>query len=259
MKLLFLVLIALIYLFLLAPLLIVVAVSFGADSAVAFPPRALSLRWYAAAFQSSLFRQALISSIVIGAFSALASTVLGLGAATAIMRMRAAWRATLETIFLSPLVVPGVLFGIALLAASAQIGLRASWTKLLLAHIVITLPYAVRMILTSYARLDPTYQEAAATLGASAFETFRYVTLPMIRPGIIAGALFGFVISFDNVPVSIFLVDAYMTTIPIAIMSYLEYNFDPSVSAISSIIIVSMLGIALVLERIIGLQRTLGS
>ena len=259
MKASFLVLIALIYIFLLAPLLIVVAVSFGADSSVTFPPRALSLHWYAMAFQSNMFRQALINSIVIGAFSALASTVLGLGAATAITQMQARWRAMLEAIFLSPLVVPGVLFGIALLATSAQVGLRASWTKLLLAHIVITLPYAVRMILTGYARLDPTYQQASATLGASSFETFRYVTLPMIKPGIIAGALFGFVISFDNVPVSIFLVDADTTTIPIAIMSYLEYNFDPSVSAISSIIIVSMIGIALVLERIVGLRRTLGS
>jgi putative spermidine/putrescine transport system permease protein len=259
MKASFLVLIALIYIFLLSPLLIVVAVSFGADSSVTFPPRALSLHWYAMAFQSNLFRQALINSIVIGMFSALASTLLGLGAATAIIRMQARWRATLEAIFLSPLVVPGVLFGIALLAASAQVGLRASWTKLLLAHIVITLPYTVRMIVTSYARLDPTYQQASATLGASSFETFRYITLPMIKPGIIAGALFGFVISFDNVPVSIFLVDADTTTIPIAIMSYLEYNFDPSVSAISSIIIVSMIGIAVVLERVVGLRRTLGS
>lgn len=259
MRVFFLVVIASIFAFLLAPLAIVVAVSFGADSSVTFPPRSLSLHWYAVAFQSKLFRQALINSMLIGASCAVASTLLGLCAATAISRMEFRGRAALEAVFLSPLVVPGVLLGIALLAASAQVGLRVSWVKLLLAHIVITLPYAVRMILASYARLDRTYEQAAATLGATSFETFRYVVLPMIRPGIVAGALFGFVISFDNVPVSIFLVDADTTTIPIAIMSYLEYNFDPSVSAISSMLIVSMLAIALALERVAGLRRTLGA
>jgi putative spermidine/putrescine transport system permease protein len=258
MRPLFFLLIAAIFVFLLAPLVIVVMVSFGADSAVTFPPRALSLHWYAAALQSTLFRQALINSAAIGVVSALASTLLGLGAATAIIQLAPRPRAVLEAIFLSPLVVPGVLLGIALLAASAQIGLRASWAKLVLAHIVVTLPYAVRMILTSYARLDATFAQASATLGASELETFWHVTLPMIRPGIIAGFLFGFVVSFDNVPVSVFLVDADRTTIPIAIMSYLEYNFDPSVSAISSIIIVSMLGVALLLERIVGVRRSLG-
>ncbi|HVT30555.1 MAG TPA: ABC transporter permease [Lacipirellulaceae bacterium] len=259
MKTLFLILIALIFTFLLAPLVIVVAVSFGAEPSVSFPPKALSLHWYAQAFELKLFRQGLLNSVVIGGLAASASALLGLGAATAIARLKFRGRAALEAVFLSPLIVPGVLFGIALLAASAQIGLHASWVKLVLAHIVITLPYAVRMILTSYARFDTTYEEAAATLGASAFQTFCYVTLPMIRPGLIAGALFGFVISFDNVPVSIFLVDADTTTIPIAIMSYLEYNFDPSVAAISSVLIVSMLGIALALERIVGLRKTLGT
>jgi putative spermidine/putrescine transport system permease protein len=259
MKVLFLILIALIFTFLLVPLLIVVAVSFGADSTIAFPPKTLSLHWYAHAFKLDLFRQGLINSIVIGALAAFASTLLGLGAAMGIARVEIRGRAALEAAFLSPLVVPGVLLGIALLAAATEAGLRMSWIKLLLAHIVITLPYAVRMILTSYVRFDVTYEQVAATLGATPFETFRYVILPMIRPGVIAGALFCFVISFDNVPVSMFLADANTTTIPIAVMSYLEYNFDPSVAAISSVLIVSMLSIALTLERIVGLRRTLGA
>ena len=123
---------------------------------------------------------------------------------------------------------------------------------------LITFPFSVRTILASMARLDATLEEAAETLGASPVQVFWRVTLPLIRPGIAAGAIFSFVMSFDNIPVSIFLVGGQTTTIPIAIISYLEYNFDPSIASVSSILIVASLSLALLLERVFGLRRAMG-
>lgn len=145
-----------------------------------------------------------------------------------------------------------------MLASFAAVGLRDAPLRLLLAHVVITFPFSVRTILASMARLDPALEEAAGTLGASPVQVFWRVTFPLIQPGIAAGAIFAFVMSFDNIPVSVFLVGAQTTTIPIAIMSYLEYNFDPSIASVSSILIVISLGLALLLERIFGLRRVMG-
>jgi putative spermidine/putrescine transport system permease protein len=255
----FAVLVAAVFAFLLSPLLVVLAVSFTATTVPDFPPQGLSLRWYAQALRLDLFRNGLVVSVLLGVAAAAVSSLLGVAAALAVARARFRGRAAIEAALLSPLVVPGIVIGIALLAFFAQVGLRSAPWRLMLAHALITLPYCARTTMVSLARLDPTYEQAAETLGASRRQVLRHVTLPLIRPGIVAGALFAFVISFDNVPVSIFLVDAETTTLPLAIISYLEYNFDPSVAAISSVLIVAMLGLAFLLERIAGLRRVLGS
>ena len=250
-------LIAAIYLFLLAPLVVVLAVSFTATNVPDFPPSAVSLRWYGQALASELFRTALLTSVLLGLAAAAVSSVIGTAAALAIARHRFPGRAVIEALLLSPLVVPGVMLGIALLIAYAAWGLREAGLRLLLAHVLLTLPYCTRTAMVSLARLPPDFEQAAETLGAGRWQVFWHITLPLIRPGILAGALFSFVVSFDNVPVSIFLVGSEGTTLPLAIISYLEYNFDPSVAAVSSMLIVSMLGMAIVLERVSGLRRVL--
>ena len=186
------------------------------------------------------------------------SVPLGLAASVGIARGDFPGRNALQSFFLAPIVTPGIVVGIALLASFAAVGLRDAPLRLLLAHVVITFPFSVRTILASMARLDPALEEAAGTLGASPVQVFWRVTFPLIQPGIAAGAIFAFVMSFDNIPVSVFLVGAQTTTIPIAIMSYLEYNFDPSIASVSSILIVISLGLALLLERIFGLRRVMG-
>lgn len=251
----FLVLIAAIYVFLLLPLLVVVTVSFSDGSVATFPPSSLSLRWYARALTLDLFVNGLVNSVALGAVAAVASTALGTAAALALARSRLPAAEAVQAFFLSPLVVPGVVVGIALLATCAAVGLRDAPTRLAIAHVVVCVPYSVRTVLASLARLDVSLEEAALTLGADPWRTFWGVTLPMIRPGIAAGAIFAFVISFDNVPVSVFLADARTTTLPLAIISYLEYNFDPSVAAISSVMIFFALGTAVALDRLFGLRR----
>jgi putative spermidine/putrescine transport system permease protein len=251
--------VGLVFVFLLCPLVIVVAVSFGPDTVVHFPPSGFSLRWYVQALRSDLFRNALIDSVALGVGAAAVSTVLGTAAAVALDGARFPGKAVLDALLQSPLVVPGIVLGIALLAAFAGVGLRDAWWRLVLGHVVLTLPYCVRTVAVSLQRLDPALPQAAETLGASPRQIFFEVTMPLIRPGMVAGALFAFVMSFDNVPVSVFLADASTTTLPLAIISYLEYNFDPSVAAISSLVIVVMLLLAVALERLAGLRRVIAS
>jgi putative spermidine/putrescine transport system permease protein len=145
--------------------------------------------------------------------------------------------------------------GIALLVAFSAISFRDAPLRLLAAHCLIALPYTTRTILASLARLDGTLGESARTLGAGEASVFWHITLPLLRPGILAGMIFAFLQSFGDVPISMFLTDARNNTLPLAIMAFLEYNTDPTVAAISSMVTVACLVLALLLERLFGLRR----
>jgi len=247
-----------IYAFMLGPLIVTFAISFNGGAVTAFPPHDLSLRWYEAALRNPNFLPAVRNSVLLGVGAAAFGCALGTLAALGLQRWSGRGKVALATAMLSPLVVPGVVIGIALLASFVSVGVVNSWTRLLMAHTLICFPYSARTVFASLARIDPSLNEAAATLGASGRRAFWNVTFPLIRPGLAAGAIFGFVISLDNVPVSIFLVNAQTTTLPVAIISYLEYNFDPSVAALSAMLIVAAVGLALVVERVFGLRRAMG-
>jgi putative spermidine/putrescine transport system permease protein len=245
------------YVFLLAPLLCVVIVSFNAEAVQEFPPRHWSLRWYAHALSLDSFRNGALISFLLALGASVIATPIGVLAALGLHRSQWRGKAMLEAVFLAPLIVPGIVTGIALLITLAAIDVREAPVRLLVGHVVAILPYSIRTVLASLARLDPFLEEAAESLGASGFRTFRYVLFPLIRPGVLAGLVFGLILSFDDVSVSLFLVDSRSTTLPLAIMSYLEYSFDPSVAAISSMLIIATLGVAVVLERSFGLKRLL--
>ena len=181
-----------------------------------------------------------------------------LAAAYGLVRGRFRGRDAIQTLLLAPLVVPSLVIGLAILLAFSGMGVRAVGARLVGAHVLITFPYMVRTILASLARLDPAVEEAARTLGASALRCFVLVTLPLVRPGVVAGMLFAFIVSFDNVSLSLFLTNARTNTLPIAILNYVEYNFDPSVAAISTMLVAFSLGAALLVERLVGLRRVVG-
>jgi putative spermidine/putrescine transport system permease protein len=151
--------------------------------------------------------------------------------------------------------MPAVVIGVALLQYYSVTGLRGSLFGLLMAHVVITAPYVVRSALASLAGQDIALEEAARVLGASGFEAFRLVTLPLIRPGLAAGALFAFITSLDNVPVTIFLIGANQTTLPVLIFSSVEMGVDPSVAAVSTLLIVATGIVLLIAERRAGFHR----
>jgi putative spermidine/putrescine transport system permease protein len=243
------------YVFMLAPLVCVVLVSFNPDAVQSFPPRGFSLQWYWHALQQQSFTDGALASATLALCATAIATPVGVAAAWALSRSRWCGKAALEMLLLAPLVVPGLITGISLLVALAAIDVREAPLRLLVGHVLIVLPYVVRTTLASLARLDPSLTEAAETLGATRFGAFREVVLPLIRPGIVAGMLFGFILSFDDVSVSLFLVDARTVTLPIAIMSYLQYSFDPSVAAISSMLIVLTFVVVVVIERRMGVKQ----
>lgn len=250
--------VAAIIIFLLAPLVFVIIVSFTAGTVPSFPPDGLSLRWYGQALSSELFQRGVMTSLWLALVTTAIATPIGTIAAVGIARGNFAGREALQTFLLAPLVVPSIVIGIAILVASVGLGIRDAALRLIVGHVVIVLPYSIRTVLASLNRGDVALEEAARTLGANEARVFYHVTLPLCRPGIIAGMILAFIISFDDVAVSLFLVDAKNTTLPIAILAYLEYNFDPSISAISALLIFVTLAGAILIEKVFGIRRTLG-
>ena len=226
------------YAFLLAPIVIVLVLSFSAGASVSFPPPGFSLRWFRYLAGRDEFLSSALVSVEIATLASLGAVVLGLPAALALVRERVPGKAFIDGVLMSPLVLPGIITGIALLQDFTAIGVIRSFPRLVLAHLVICTPYAIRSITASLHRIDPSIEEASRTLGANAFTTFRRVLLPLLRPGIVAAFIFSFVTSFDNVVVSIYLIGADTVTLPIRILTYVEWQFDPSIAAISTILVV---------------------
>lgn len=223
--------------FVAAPLLIVVAVSVNDALYTFFPPRGFSLRWYGEVLGEPAWRDAIVTSLKLGGATSIACTAIGLGAALALHRGTFRGRNVLAGAFLSPIVFPGVLLGIALLYGVGALGLRSSFVTLFLGHVLISLPYAVRLILGALPSIPREVEEAAATLGAGEVQVLRTVTLPLIRPALAAAALFAFLASFDNVVISIFLSSTETVTLPVRIFSHIEFSTDASVAAVSTLFI----------------------
>ena len=246
---------ALIYLYLLAPILIVIPVSFSAAAFVVFPPRGLSLRWYANFLQSRELTEALGLSLRLAVVVTLAATVAGTLAALALVRYRLPGREVIRTALMAPIVLPGVVLGIALLIFLNRTPLAQSFGGLFAAHLVVALPYVIRTVSATIEGLDRRVEEAAASLGAPPVTLFWTVTLPLIKPGVIAGATFAFITSFDELVVSLFLTGPRLSTLPVQIYNYIEFASDPTIAAISVLLIVFTTGVVLLVERVVGFTR----
>ncbi|MBM3504443.1 MAG: ABC transporter permease [Alphaproteobacteria bacterium] len=244
--------------FIMAPILIVAVVSFSGGKVPEFPPKSFSFQWYDYALNYSLFTRSAVNSAWLALISTVIAAPIAVAAALAIVRKRFPGRDAIQTFLLAPLIVPSIVIGLSILLGFATVGIRDIFFRLIGAHVLITFPYLVRTVIASLSRVDVTVEEAARTLGANNWRTFWHVTLPLIRPGIIAGMLFSFIVSFDNVSVSLFLTSARTNTLPLAILSYVEFNFDPSIAAISTMLILFSLGAAVILERVVGLRKVLG-
>ena len=216
------------------------------------------MRWYGEALGHELFQRGMVTSVWLALAATLIATPIGTLAAIGIARTDFAGREALQTFLLAPLIVPTIVVGIAILVACVDLGVKDSAIRLIVGHVVIVLPYSIRTVLASLNRGDVVLEEAARTLGASTTRVFYHVTLPLCRPGVIAGMILAFIISFDDVAVSLFLVDSRNNTLPIAILAYLEYNFDPSISAISALLIFVTLAGAIAIEKVFGLRKALG-
>lgn len=244
-----------VYLYLVAPIVIVVLVSFTPSTYIAFPPQGWSLRWYEEMLVKTEFLESLWLSLWLGIFAASIATVFGTLCSFALVRFRFPGRDFVSTLVLSPLLLPGIVTGVALLQFMATIGMGPSLGRLLMAHVLITTPYVVRAVTATLAGFDRSLEEAAMSLGANRWRTTRMVTVPLIKSGLMAGAIFAFIISFDNVIVSIFLSTAEFTPLPIRIYQYVEFSAKPVVAAISTLQILVIVGLMLVTERLIGFSK----
>ncbi len=240
--------------FLMLPVIVVMLASLTTTSYLTVPPKGLTLRWYAAVLQDNSYIDAIVFSLTLAVATTFASLVIGLPAAYALVRRQVPAAQAISAFLMAPLVFPGIVVGVAALQLSSLLEFDNSFLRLFLVHIVITLPYAMRAVLASLHASDPTLEDAARVLGATRWDAFRLTTLPIIRPGIAAGGLFAFITSFDNVPTSIFLLGVTQPTLPVKIFNSIEYGIDPSIAAISTMLIIAT-GIILVLfERWLGFR-----
>lgn len=245
----------LIGIFLLAPLVIVMAISFTDSNFIRFPPQGFSLKWYAAISTVPGVVDALILSLQLAALSTVISSTLGTLAALGLTMRRVPGKELVTSFLLSPLVFPSLVVGVALLQFYRATHYDNVFMGLLLAHVVITVPYATRTVIASLEVFDFNLVDAARTLGADGRRAFFEVILPLIRPGVVAGAVFGFIVSFDNYTVSMFLSDAKNLTLPIRLFHFVDRALDPTVAAMSSALILLAVVMLIVGERLIGIRR----
>lgn len=242
---------------LLLPTLVVIIVSFTSGFSLRFPPPGYSLKWYAALLDAWQLHFAAANSFKVAVWTTLLSVVLGVAAALAIARSERLTARVLDSVFMSPLVLPALAFGLAALMYFSAIGLPISTLTLVIGHTVVCVPYVLRTTIAALAQLNPTLLESSASLGATRLYTFRRVTLPLIRPGILAGAFIAFMSSFDNVPVSLFLRDARTDMLPIRMWQDLEGRLDVTIAAVSGVMIAVTVIALVVMERVAGLSRRL--
>lgn len=237
-----------------APLVVVIGASFSPDIVMRFPPDGLSLRWYRAILDDPRWLSTFGTSVAIAALSAGLTTFLSLLAAVALDGAPAKVRSFCETAILAPLLFPHAAIGIAFIYWLQIFWLNGTFIGVLIAHLILCVPFAYRPVAVSLRQLDRSTLEAASMLGASPVQMFFRVILPLMRPGIATALLFSFIISFDEVTVSMFLVGPFLTTLPVSIYSYLHDSSDPVVAAISSLLIVLTAVLVLLLDRFAGLQ-----
>ncbi len=245
----------LVLVFLLGPFLVVVIAAFGGDQALVFPPRTWSTRWIAQVFGMADFRAAFFISLWLGLLSALLALLLGIPAAYALARFRLPGHELITSVLTAPVIIPGIVVGLALLRYLVVIWDLPVSAGLLLGHTALLIPYAVRVVAASLANLRIDIEDAAVTLGAGRARVFFSIVLPNIRNGIAAAFVLAFITSFDQVPVSLFLTGPGVSTLPIQMLIYIQYSFDPSIAALSALLGVFAIVLVFVTERTLGLSR----
>jgi putative spermidine/putrescine transport system permease protein len=246
---------AIVCLFLLAPILVVVVASFSRDAYLAFPPRGLSLRWYQEFLASRDFVNSLVLSVRLGVAATAIATVVGLLASLALTARGFRGAGTVRGLLTAPLTVPGIVIGIAMLIYFSRVGLGGSFVSLLAAHVVLVLPFVVLIVSSGLQAFDRSIEEAARSLGAGRVTAFVTVTLPLIKGSVLAAAVFAFITSFDEVVVTLFLAGPRMMTLPVRIFQYIEYNSDPLVAAVSTVLVVFTVAVVLIVDRVVGFNR----
>lgn len=249
-------------LFILAPLAVVIWASFFSNKILSFPPQSYTFDWFIRAWQQDVFRDGFILSLQLGVMATIWALILGVPAALALARFNFPGREVINAIIMSPLMVPGIVAGAAMyiffieFEIQTEVPLVGSLPGLSIAHILIALPWTVRLVTASMVSIDRQVEEAALSLGAHPLVTFFKVTLPLVRPGIVAGGMFSFIVSFIDLEKSLFLVGPGRVTLPIAIVNYLEWNLDSTIAAVATMQILVIALALLISDRYFKLSRS---
>jgi len=247
--------IAAVYAFLLLPIAIVIPMSLNAGEYLRFPPQGWSLRWYVSFLHSEPFTSAFVRSLGVALIVAVLASIIATPAAIFYVRHLRAGREKFRLTMLAPMLLPEVLTSIALLFFFNQFFFGTqSMAPLVIGHVVITIPFVFLTVTSALYNMPPGVEEAARTLGASARAAFRRVTLPLIKSGIVTGAMLAFIMSFDNVNISLLLKPLGTSTLPIQLFDYLRYDFDPTAAAVSTISLTLTLSVVFLIDRIYGLR-----
>ncbi len=229
--------------------------SFTAREYLSFPPAGFSFKWYPRILAMPGFLDSLELSLELATLTMIVTVALGVTAALGLARSSFPGRGALIAGLMSPLVVPSIVTGVALLQFFFDRDLRSAYWNLLAGHVVITLPYVVRTVLASLEVFDWSLVDTAYVLGAGPLRAFWRVTLPIIGPGVVTGAIFAFLVSFDNYTVSMFLGDADQTALPVRVFGYIQNVFEPTVTALSAALVAASAALLILSDRLIGTGR----
>lgn len=247
----------LVYFFLALPVFVIILSAFSPDEYPKFPPSGISLRWFAGVFSSSGWMESIWVSFMLLLVVTPLAVILGTVAAYALARLNFPGKQAIQAFVLSPLMIPQIALGVSFLYLLTMIGVNGTFAGLAAGHMLISLPYVVRTVGVSMANVDQKLELASMNLGAGPWHTFFHVILPLIKPGIIAGAVFASVSSFGEISISLFVSSPAVTPVPVRTFSYIDQTFDPSVHAISVIFITVSVIALIIIERTIGLSKTM--
>jgi putative spermidine/putrescine transport system permease protein len=243
--------------FMLAPIVVVCLVAFTPEGFLSLPVNGFSLRWFREIARYPEFINAFWISLWLGAVSSVIALAFSVPAALAIARYRFRGREALSALFLSPLMIPHVVLGIAFLRFFTQTGISGTFAALLISHVVVVFPFALRLTLAAATGMDRSIEMAAVSLGADGWTLFRRVTLPLILPGVVSGWALAFIQSFDEVTMTVFLAAPGIETLPVRMFLYIQDNIDPLVTSVSASVIVITMVALILLDRFYGLERVL--
>jgi spermidine/putrescine transport system permease protein len=235
----------LIYVWMFTPIVAVVLLSFNPQQFGSFPMEGFSFEWYVKLAQNETILEAFKNSLVLGSLTAVITTAVGVPAAMAFVRYEFPGKNTLNTLLLTPIMIPEVVLGVALLIFIRWLQQPKSFALLVIGHVVITLPYVLLVVQARLVGIRREYEEAAMVLGANPFQTFFQVTFPLLMPAILAGALFSFTISFDDVTATLFWATARNQTVPVKIFGMLRNSISPEINALGTVMIILTVAIPL--------------
>lgn len=238
----------LIILWLIVPTLVIVPMSFNSASSFNFPPKGFSTKWYENFFTDPLWMQSLGSSLQVALLTMIVATTVGVLAALGLSKVKFRGKGLLEGYFLLPLIVPGIVLAVGLYSLFLRLGMLGTLPGFVLAHTIVAMPLVITNVMASLQGLDPRLEQASASLGAGKVQTFFSITLPLIAPGVTAGALFAFVTSFDEVILSLFIQSPNLQTLPVKIYNSVTQTNDPTVAAVAVITMLTSVVVMLIAQ-----------